>query len=503
MSNLLTSQERQDLVSRLELQNELDKRINNNRLKWFTPNGKSEEFINKIGNGDVFIGIFSAANGVGKTATMANVLGNVILGEKTENPWFDKPLFRNFKFPHRGRIASSHKNLEEVGAIQTELKKWLPVGSYKSSRLGKQYDSQYEMGDWVFDIMSYDQDVTEYESATLGIMIFDEPPPLRILYACVARMRKGGIILIFMTPLDEGGVILEDLTAKESLEYNGEVLGKVVVVYADVEDNCKEHGIRGNLEHSHIMQMTAFYTPEEKEARQKGRPSHNVGRIYSEFDLIDPLVVDDFLINNDYTIVQVVDPHDAIPFAIIWAALDKTGQIWIFDESPDEDLDKIKSTNMTYPLYKTLMLNKEGRVKPDHRIIDPFFGNKRFGNTGKTPKEEFSDLGFDFIDGDTSGLDIGHNRVREFLKYDRLKPISSLNHPRLHIMKKCRNTWRSMYNYKRKLPTSGEQKDKSIIEETYKHHCDCVRHLIMKYDDVKDKPESNVGSSMEQIATAY
>lgn len=475
------------------MKQELDRRIASNRIKWFTPNGKQEEFINKIGNGDVFIGIFSAANGVGKTAEMVNVLGNIVLGAKTDNPWFDKPLFRNFKFPHRGRIASSKKNVEEVGAIQTEIKNWFPEGSYKASRMGKQYDSQYEVGDWVFDIMTYEQDVREFESATLGVMIFDEPPPLRILYACIARMRKGGIILIFMTPLDEGGIILEDLTSKDVLEYKGETLGKVVVVYADIEDNCKEHGVRGQLEHSHILQMTTFYTPEEREARMKGRPSHNVGRIYSEFDIAPPHVIEDFLVNNDYVIVHIVDPHDAIPFAMTWAALDKTGQIWVYDEYPDaEDLDKAKTTNLTYPSYANIIRNKEGRLKADFRIIDPFFGNKRFGNTGKTPKEEFGDLGFDFLDGDTSGLDLGHNRVREFLKYDRLKPVSSLNHPRLHIMKACRNHWRSLYNYKRKLPKSGEQKDKSVIEETFKHHCDCIRHLIMKYDEVKEKPETSL-----------
>lgn len=490
MNSLLSTAEKRELQSRLQLKQELEQRVQKNQLKWFTPNGKQEEFINKIGEGDVFIAIFSAANGVGKTALMVNILGNIILGERTENPWFDKPLFDDFRFPHRARIASTKKNVEEVGAIQTEIKRWFPEGSYTSRRMGKQYDSQYEMNTWVFDIMTYDQDEEQFESATLGVMIFDEPPPLNILYACIARMRKGGIILIFMTPLDDGGQILEDLTTKEVVEYKGETLGKVIVVYADIEDNCREHGTRGQLEHTHILQMLAFYSDEEKEARANGKPSHLVGRIYSSFIAQDPLVVNDFEIDDDYVIVQVIDPHDAIPFAMIWVAIDKTGQCWVFDESPEEALEKVRGTSNTYSTYALIIREKEGRIRAHHRIIDPFFGNKRFGNSGLTPKQELENLGFDFINGDTSGIDLGHNRVREFIKYDRLKPVSSLNHPKLHIMKRCRNTWRSMEHYKRKIPKDGEQKDKAVLDETFKHFCDCIRHFCMKYDDVKDKPES-------------
>lgn len=503
MSNLLSNQERQELEYRLQLKLELDSRISKNRVKWFTPNGKQEEFINKIGDGDVFIAVFSAGNGVGKTALMVNILANIVLGEKTENPWFNKPLFDDFRFPHRGRIASTKKNVEEVGAIQTEIKHWFPKDSLKSHKMGKLYESQFEIGNWVWDIMTYDQKVEQYESATLGLMIFDEPPPMAILYACIARMRKGGIILIFMTPLDDGGQILEDLTEKGIVEYKGETLGKVVVVYADIEDNCKEHGCRGQLEHSHIAQMTKFYSEEEKEARQNGKPSHLTGRVYPNFIANDPQVVDDFEINDDYTIVHIIDPHDAIPFAMIWIAIDKTGQCWVYDESPETDLEKIKNTDNTYLTYGRIIREKEGRIRADHRIIDPFFGNKRFGNTGLTPKQELEELGFDFINGDTSGIDLGHNRVREFIKYDRLKPVSSLNHPKLHIMKRCRNTWRSMERYKRKIPKSGEQRNEAVLEETYKHFCDCIRHFVMKYNDVRDKPQGTINFDNQMSSGRY
>ena len=480
MNKSLTAQEREDLISQLRLNDELELRVKQNRLEYFTPNGAQEEFISKVGSGDIFIGILSSANGTGKTALMANILANIIYGPQTK--WFDHPLFKNFKFPKRARIASTSKNVEEIGAIQTEIKKWFPKGKYDTFKRGKTYDCEYIIGDWVTDIMTYKQDVSEYESATLGVCIFDEPPPLPVLHACIARMRKGGIILIFMTPLDTGGQIIEDLTSKAILEYEGETVGKVYLQYADIETNCQEHGVRGTLTHKDIMIMMNFFDPEEREARAKGKPTHIIGRIYPEFDNTEPHVVDDFIIPEDWYRFNILDPHDAIPYALSWVAMDKTGELWVYDEFPFDDLEKLRTTNLSIPDYASIIYKAEGRFAAHTRIIDPFFGNKRYSNTGKTVRQELADVGLDYENGDTSGLDLGHKKIGEYLHYDKRFMVSATNHPRLHIMKKCRNHWRSLLRYRKKIHKSGEVKDKIVIDETYKHFCDNLRHLIMRDD---------------------
>ncbi len=469
------------MTSDLELKNELDTRVKNNMLKWFTPNGAQEKFVQGVGSGEVFISIFSAANGEGKTALMAMILGSMMF-DNSENPWFDYPIFNEFPYPPRARIASTPKNVEEIGAIQTELKKWFPKGKYETHRKGRTYDCEFVAGDWVLDIMTYEQKVTEYESATLGVMIFDEPPPLRILHACIARMRKGGVILIFMTPLDTGGEIIEDLTSKEDLVYEGENIGKVFIQYADIEENCKEHGIRGQLEHKDIIKMLNFYDAEEKDARAKGRPTHVVGRIYPSFEDKDPYIVDDFVIPEEWARVNILDPHDGPPYAFSWVAIDPTGQIWIYDEFPVEDFEKIGSSSLTIPDYARIVREKEGRDKVKLRLLDPYFGNKRYSNTGLTVKQELAELGLDFEDGDTSGLEVGHKRVREFLKYQKAFPVGPTNHPKLHIFKSCRNHWRSMLRYRKKVTKSGEIKDKIVLDETYKHFPDNIRHMVMRQD---------------------
>ena len=470
--------ERATKIYLAKLLEEKQQRRMNNAIRYFEPTGKQEDFTRAVGSGEYFICIFSASNANGKTALMANILGALIFGS-SENKFLDYPFFDSFPFPHRARIASTPKNLEEIGAIQTEVKKWWPNGKYTTAKRGKQYDSEYISGDWIVDLMSYEQDVTEFESVTLGCAIFDEPPPLKVLYATIARMRKGGIILIFMTPLDTGGEILEDLSEKESIMIDGEEIGKIHITYAELEDACLDHGVRGFLKHKDIMQMLSFYDSEEIEARAKGKPVHLTGRIYLDFDNKNPYVVDDFIIPDDWSKVCVVDPHDGIPFAITWVAVDRTGQAWVYDEFPFDDLEKYHSTNLTIPDYARIIREKEARDSMSLRLIDPYFANKRYANSGKTVKQELTDLGFDFIDGDTSGIELGHKRVREYLKYQKAYPLTAVNHPHLHIFKRCRNHWRSMLRYKRKILKSGEVKDKLVLDETYKHFCDNIRHLLM------------------------
>src|SRR3990167_1004884 len=166
MNNSLTKLERPKAIYLAELKTEYRKRRENNLIKYFEPTGKQESFINVVGSGNNFISIFSASNANGKTALMANILGACIFGN-CENNFLDYSFFKSFPFPHRARIASTPKNLEEIGAIQTEIKKWWPKGRYIASKKGKQYDSEYQAGDWIIDLMSYEQDVKEFEAVTL------------------------------------------------------------------------------------------------------------------------------------------------------------------------------------------------------------------------------------------------------------------------------------------------------------------------------------------------
>jgi len=117
------------------------------------------------------------------------------------NQYFDKlPLYGKFPYPKFGRIVSDPTTIQQT--IIPELKRWFPAGRYTTSKRGKSYEYRWKTDTgFEFDLMSYEQDVKGFESSTLGWAWFDEPPPLPIFKATVARMRRGGVIVITATPL--------------------------------------------------------------------------------------------------------------------------------------------------------------------------------------------------------------------------------------------------------------------------------------------------------------
>ena len=170
-----------------------------NPHKYFIPNGKVATFIKMVGSDEHFINLFIAANGVGKTCALTNILAHIVFGF-SGNKYFDLPLFNNFPYPKRGRVVSDPTTVTQV--IAPELKKWFPLGRYQTSKAGKNYEYNWQADTgFKFDLMTYEQSAKEFESATLGYALFDEPPPYSIFKATIARMRMGGIIIVAFTPL--------------------------------------------------------------------------------------------------------------------------------------------------------------------------------------------------------------------------------------------------------------------------------------------------------------
>lgn len=173
-------------------------RKQNERYRYYTPNGKVETFIKVVGEGKAFVSVLSAANGVGKTAAGAVMVAHLMY--PSENPYFNYPVFKNFPYVKKGRIASDPTTVTQQ--LVPELEKWLPRLRYQTSNEGKSYPAKWVTDtDFEFDLMTYEQDVKEFESVTLGWAWFDEPPPEEIYKATVSRMRRGGLIFITQTPL--------------------------------------------------------------------------------------------------------------------------------------------------------------------------------------------------------------------------------------------------------------------------------------------------------------
>lgn len=189
-----------DLELRAKARAELERLKREEKYRFYIPNGKAEKFIKLIGQdyGEIFVGLLSAANGVGKTACGVNIVAHILF--ECDCDWFNYPIFKNFPFIKKGRIAADATTIKEQ--IVPELKVWLPKGRYEPSKEGKEYEVKWKTDTgFEFNLMTYDQDVKEFESVSLGWAWFDEPPPEAIYKATVSRMRRGGIIFMTETPL--------------------------------------------------------------------------------------------------------------------------------------------------------------------------------------------------------------------------------------------------------------------------------------------------------------
>jgi phage terminase large subunit-like protein len=304
-------------------------RLINQKYRYYIPIGKVEEFIDNFGSDKNFVSLLSAANGIGKTRAGTNVLAHLMY--PCNNPFFTAPLFKKWPYPKRARIISDPTTITDT--IIPEIKDQFPkdrwgIEKYETLKSGKRYEYEWKTDTgWEFNLMTYEQDVKEFESATLGLAWFDEPPPQPIYKATVARMRRGGVIFITATPLTGSAWMYDDIIVNQDNEAKSRYF-----LEADVEDACKEHGIRGFLEHEDIVKMINQYDPDDLQARIFGKFQHLTGLIYKKYsDKIH--VLRPFEINKrDHVVIELVDTHPRNPDAVTWIAVDKQGRHFIVDE---------------------------------------------------------------------------------------------------------------------------------------------------------------------------
>lgn len=447
-------------------------------LKFFLPNGAQEKVIREVGNLENFIVISCFANGVGKSALNLAILAAIMWGAPTTA--FDYPIFREYpeRWPKLVRIASESALVGHMGPVQVESGLWWPKGRYEWSKGGKQHNSFFET-DTGFrgEVMTYEQAVKEFEGKTNAINLFIEPPPREILFASFARQRKGGINLIDMTPLTSAAYVKDELVDKPELVIDGEVVGRVACIQADIEENCEEHGKNGQLKHRDILQIVSRYDPDEVDARAHGNFMHLVGRIYKSFDRNVHVAKQPIVPPSDVTHYMAVDPHVGKPFAMIYAFVGGDGVIHVYKESPEHRFEGSKDNKLGLSDYANLIKRLDDGRRIEKRIIDRHFASQRRQNGGQNLRQELFALGLTFSDSYSVAANLeevqtGIMKVKEFLAYDTSKPIDSINRPRIIISPECKNTIEAFEKWSY---DTGTEKPK----EDFKDFADVVRYLVM------------------------
>lgn len=454
-----------------ELDNEIARRKETQRIAFFEPNGVQEKAINLFGNGLDMVGIVSTSNGLGKTSLVVNIIGNLVFGPQT--PYFDKPLFLNWPYPKRIRYITNPKLVEEIGPFHSEILKWWPQAKYESVKAGKSYYSQYKANGWVVDVMTYEQAVTEFEGVTAGAIFMDEPPKKPIFHACMLRLRLGGLLFVFMTPLTEAAWFFDEVVPRHQDR----------IIYGDIEDNCKQHGIRGQLEHDVIQKMIDEMDPDEVEARAHGKAMYLRGLIYKTFDRSVHVAKCEIPVPSGAQVWQIVDPHIDKPFACIWGYPERDGTFSIVDEYPNEDFYKMHGCKLGLEDYVKIFRHKEQGWRVTKRIMDRHFSEIRSVQTKHTLRDDFQKVGFIYEPSYQALEEVstGIIKVKTYLNYNTKKPIDNLNRPKLIISPKCKNTIKGFERWSLD-PKTGEPLD------AYKDFVDDVRYALMSDPKVSEMP---------------
>lgn len=449
--------------------------------KFFTPNGKIEQFIKAVGEAPKTgkrILFLSAGNGVGKTAALINILANIFF--ETNERWFNYPLYtERWKLPKTFWFITKDSTLQET--IEPEIIKWFPPNRYSTSNKGKNhiYELKTDTGFNVF-FKTIDQDPDTFESATLGCITLDEPPPEHIYKACVSRLRAGGYIITGLTPLHKAAWMLDKLILNHKIQEH------LFLLYGEIWDNSIKKGIRGRLTENNINFMISQWDAEEIDARTKGLFTHLKGLVYKDYIDSEPYLIDDFDYSDktQYQVICVIDPHDRRYPAIGWYAIDRAGQYYIVHEWPNLQefngryYDDLGDTRYTFKEITAVIkrVEEENKMNVVWRKIDPNKGKTPYGNTGLTVQEEFEVEGMYFDADVNDDRAVGHNIVRDLLK------VGNFNKPRLQVCKSCNNHRWSFMRYMYDDYTGKRAYKKSASEDVLdkgKDFMDIIRYFAV------------------------
>lgn len=405
--------------------------------------------------------LLSGANGIGKTAALAVTAASIVF--PTDNKFFQGELFQNFPYQKKTmRILSDIDTIKDT--IIPEIQFWFPEGKYQMSKEAKAYISKITTSTgWTIEIRTYDQEPRKHESSTVSVILADEPMPYKLYSANVSRLRLGGIMIIFATLLEGAAWIVPEIIEDKS--------GDTFYMYVSAEDACKQHGVRGHLEHEQILKMAGRYEAEERIARIFGKPMALAGVVFKGFNP-DIHVIEPFDLNaQDFSVWHSLDTHQIgeTPEAGIWIAVDRQGNYYVVDElfgkwGDSELAARIKRKNSYYRIDKML-------IEPGAYVLDQIKSREdgKEISLAKTLEEKH---GLMYIPG-SKKRHLAVRKTKEALHYQQVNG-EFVQRPKLYIFNTCTEliwemkTW--MYQ--------PESKKVQEYREKYRKFVDKDDHLI-------------------------
>jgi len=365
-------------------------------------------------------------------------------------------------------------------------------------------------------VKTFDQDVVKHSGSNCNRIWINEPLPDNLVGETTGRIRskKGelqGSIMMCATLLS-GATWVQKLEDDQVMRVN-HVRGHVYenCVGEDVTDEMAEevkrsigvtlersaggngyetNGVLSGAQIKTLLDLILSTSPMEYEARKSGAPITGGGRIWPSFNR-KYHVVDNYNVNPEWPVIQVVDPHGAKPSYSIWAQVTPMGRLYIFKEWPDVNrygfYEKLTERPYTIPqeceMWARMEMGMGLRGAPIHRLGDPNRFKDSDSYYGETLQTLFAKHGYDFDLSVSDNLAVGHGIVAEYLSFNEAllaaHPGDIQGLPRLFICKDCQNTIRAVENYAFKKAGKADGSITENVNQKYKDGADVVRYLCV------------------------
>jgi hypothetical protein len=315
-------------------------------------------------------------------------------------------------------------------------------------------------------VMSYDQDLSQFPGGSFHVIMHDEGPPAPIYRENRLRtMDTAGRLYIAMTPPDDEAAAWDAAWVYDDLYKKG-LPGPDKDPQIDAFTLFTEHN--RILDPVTIQEISDGLTPDQREVRLHGRFLHLGGRIYPTFTDVTRLwchgcsevilgrteegrcvqcnsllvheycnVIDPFEQAYRWPCAMFLDPHPRKPHCIAWYVV-----------SPADDLIQVAEMQIddepkrVWEEVKKLELNL--RLQVYRRFIDPNMGaspSSSSKTSNLTVRDEFDKVGLRCTLAEDA-RDPARVRIRSLLKPDSRSGV-----PRLRVFSGCKATNYQMQRY--------------------------------------------------------
>lgn len=332
--------------------------------------------------------------------------------------------------------------------------------------------TSFLIGESLCELRSYEQEWRKFEGNDWDFAWFDEAPPESIWFSVRRGLTdRGGSGIFTMTPDIEQGWLYDLFEMAPPADTE--------TVAMSIWDNAKTNG--GYIEDKEIQAWVSAIPAHERVYRVDGEWPHLVGRIYKSWDR-DKHIVEPPKVKDRWPWFCAIDPHDRVPWAILWATLTERHELVVMHEWPDSFWHhETKAMLRPTAEYAEMILDMESRMDirgQITRIVDPRYARTPAVVTGTCIEDDLHDAGV-MVTGDvgkdfdrSNSVAEGHHKVAQWLEADKIL-----------VSRDCGfgNVIYAFDHYSWDESTEKHQArhgPKELPGRKYKHYMDCIRMLV-------------------------